>query len=101
MFVPASSPLSPIACAAAACANRQKRSLRLVSFMLMPYAAGSKSRTTPATFTGSPHSPNSGQALIPQRPASSADQKAAVPFPTGEMTPVPVITTLLSSIIYT
>ena len=62
-------------------------------------AAGSNPRTSAAILTGYSAGSNREMVLTPERPATKDSRKACFPKPTGEMTPIPVTTTRLSSIV--
>ena len=99
MFSPATRPLSATAWMAAQVANWLNRSVRRTAGISMPYETGLKSLTLPATCRGSsPNSSMPSSGTMPQRPSARLRLNVSISFPMGEMTPIPVITTLLASI---
>ena len=93
-----SSLASSTAILAAATANCTFRSMWRTAFLSPTYFTASKFFTSPAMRTGNPSVSNSVIGPMPDLPAISAFQNSSVPMPTGETTPIPVITTLLFSI---
>ena len=93
-----SSLASSTAILAAATANCTFRSIWRTAFLSPTYFTGSKSFTSPAMRTGKSAASNSVMGPMPDFPAISAFQNSSVPMPTGETTPMPVITTLLFSL---
>ena len=86
---------SSTAIRAAATANWALRSICRIVF-LSPASAGSKSFTSPAIFTGKSAASNRVIGAMPDLPSKRLFQNFSTPVPTGDTTPRPVITTLLS-----
>ncbi|MNC34721.1 hypothetical protein D3C75_831730 [compost metagenome] len=81
------------ACSAAARASWQNRSIRRASFA-PNHAAGSKSFTSPAILTLCLAVSKLPICPMPDFPRTSPDQKVSTSLPSGDITPIPVITTL-------
>src|ERR1043166_6068195 len=87
-----SSLASAKACTAAATANCANRSVRRASFLSIT-VVGSQALISPATRVAYPDASNSVTGPMPERPACSDAHSSATVFPTGVMTPIPVMTT--------
>ena len=90
------SPESSTACIAAAMPYWTNLSCLRTNPLSRPAFSPSKSLTIPAILTGRPSVGKSVMKPIPFTPLTSESQKVFTSFPTGEMTPMPVTTTLCS-----
>src|SRR3989337_3373145 len=85
-------PASSQASLAEAIAYWTNRSVLRISFGSIQ-AAGSKSRTSPASLTGRSDASNRSIGAMPWRPEVSPAQNSSTPVPTGVTGPMPVTTT--------
>ncbi len=90
-------PLSSIACTAAPIAYTAKGSFLFISFFVI-YFSGSKSLTSPATFTLKSVVSNFVIFSIPHTPFFAFSHMLSTVLPSGLTTPIPVITHLLDII---
>src|SRR5437762_8477534 len=85
-------PASSWASCEAATAKCTKRSVWRASLVSIQ-SVGTKSGTSPASFTGRPEGSNRSMWRMPFRPSVTPAQNASTPVPTGVTGPIPVTTT--------
>ena len=98
LLIDTSIPESSIAVAAAATANWANLAILRVSFGLA-YWPASKPVTSPAISPGNPSVSHWVILPIPERPLDNPSQNSSTVSPKGDITPSPVTTTLVPSLV--